>query len=348
MIDIASHVIARNKTVAEALVQMDKLGTDLTLFVIDDAKKLLGTLTDGDVRRGFIKGYGLTDPIEAIMFKDFSFLKKDSYRVNEVAKVRDLGVGLLPIVDDNMCIVKIVNLKSTKTILPLDVVMIAGGEGQRLRPLTKSTPKPLLNVGSKPIIEHNLDRLIKFGIDDFWICVRYLADQIVKYFGNRKKKNVTISYVKEKSPLGTIGAIKLIKEFKHDNLLVTNSDILTDLDYEDFYDDFVQSGADFSIVTVPYRVGVPYAVLETSDGRVLSFKEKPTYTYYSNGGIYLMKKQVVEKIPLDIPFNATDLIELLINEGGKVISYPLAGYWLDIGRMEDYEKAKSDIGHLKL
>ena len=188
MIDIASHVIARNKTVAEALVQMDKLGTDLTLFVIDDAKKLLGTLTDGDVRRGFIKGYGLTDPIEAIMFKDFSFLKKDSYRVNEVAKVRDLGVGLLPIVDDNMCIVKIVNLKSTKTILPLDVVMIAGGEGQRLRPLTKSTPKPLLNVGSKPIIEHNLDRLIKFGIDDFWICVRYLADQIVKYFGDGAKK----------------------------------------------------------------------------------------------------------------------------------------------------------------
>lgn len=348
MVDITSHVISRDKTVADALVQMDKLGRHLTLFVIDDAKKLQGTITDGDVRRGLIKNLSLTDPVEAFMFKGFSFLKKNSYTVNEVAKIRDLGVVLLPIVDDDLRIIKIVNLATTKTILPLDVVMIAGGEGQRLRPLTEKIPKPLLNIGNKPIIEHNLDRLIKFGIDDFWICVRYLAEQIEDHFGDGTKKNVTISYVREQIPLGTIGAVGQIEKFRHDNVLVTNSDILTDLDYEDFYNDFMQNEADFSIVTVPYRVGVPYAVLETNDGRVLSFKEKPTYTYYSNGGIYIMKKQIVEKIPAGIFYNATDLIELLIKEGKKVISYPLTSYWLDIGRMEDYEKAKSDIGHLKL
>jgi dTDP-glucose pyrophosphorylase len=348
MVDITSHLISRNKTVADALVQMDQLGRHLTLFVIDDAEKLQGTLTDGDIRRGLIKKLSLTDPVEAFMFKGFSFLKKNSYTINEVAKIRDLGVVLLPILDDDLRIIKIVNLSSTKTILPLDVVMIAGGEGQRLRPLTEKIPKPLLSIGNKPIIEHNLDRLIKFGIDDFWICVRYLAEQIVEHFGDGNKKNVTISYIREQIPLGTIGAVRHIETFKHDNVLVTNSDILTDLDYEDFYNDFIKNEADFSIVTVPYRVGVPYAVLETNEGRVLSFREKPTYTYFSNGGIYLMKKQIVEKIPAGNLYNATDLIELLINEGMKVISYPLTSYWLDIGRMEDYEKAKSDIGHLKL
>ncbi len=348
MVDIASHIISSDKTVTDALVQMDKLGRHLTLFVVDEDKRLQGTLTDGDVRRGLIKKLSLNDPVDAFMFKGFSYLKKDSYTVNEVAKIRDCGVILLPIVDDNLNIIKIVNLSSTKTILPLDVVMIAGGEGQRLRPLTEQTPKPLLRIGNKPIIEHSLDRLINFGIDDFWICVRYLADQIVDHFGDGTEKNVNISYVREQSPLGTIGAVRHIESFKHNNVLVTNSDILTDLDYEDFYIDFMQKEADFSIVTVPYRVGIPYAVLETSDGRVLSFREKPTYTYYSNGGIYLMKKQVIEKIPSGILYNATDLIELLISEGKKVISYPLTSYWLDIGRMEDYEKAKSDINHLKL
>jgi dTDP-glucose pyrophosphorylase len=347
MVDIYSHTILCDKTVTDALIQMDKLGQQLTLFVVDSDNKLKGTLTDGDIRRGLLKKLSLNDRVESFMFKDFSFLKKNSFTVEGVAEIRNKGVLLLPTVDEDFRITKIVNLTTTKTILPLDVVVMAGGEGRRLRPLTETTPKPLLKVGSKPIIEHNVDRLINFGIDDFWICIRYLGDQIVKYFGDGSKKNVCIEYVEEKVPLGTIGSIKNIENYQHENILVTNSDILTDLDYEDFYLDFIKNKADLSIVTIPYRVGIPYAVLETSDRRVLSFKEKPTYTYYSNGGIYLMKKEVIEKIPSAF-YNATDLIELLINEGKKVISYPLTGYWLDIGRMEDFEKAKSDISHLKI
>jgi dTDP-glucose pyrophosphorylase len=330
------------------MVQIDKLGRDLTLFVTDKDQKLIGTLTDGDIRRGLIKMLSLSDAVEHFMFKNFSYLKKSSYTAIDIAKVRDRGVKLLPIVNDEFQIVKIIDLTSTKTILPLDVVIIAGGEGQRLRPLTEKTPKPMLRIGNKPIVEHNLDRLINFGINDIWICIRYLGEQIVEYFGDGTSKNISIEYIKEQRPLGTIGAIRNIENLKHENVLITNSDILTDLDYEDFYNHFVENDADLSIVTIPYRVGVPYAVLETTDGKVLSFKEKPTYTYYSNGGIYLTKRKMIEKIPKGEFFNATDLIETLIKEKKKVVSYALTSYWLDIGRMEDFEKAKVDIHHLKI
>jgi CMP-N,N'-diacetyllegionaminic acid synthase len=149
-------------------------------------------------------------------------------------------------------------------------------------------------------------------------------------------------------PLGTLGAVSLIEEFKHEHVLVTNSDILTNLDYEDFYLTFLKSGADMAVVTIPYKVDIPYAVLETSNGHIMNLKEKPSYTYYSNGGIYLMKQDVLNKIPKNAFYNTTDLIEDLIAEGCKVYSYPLNGYWLDIGKHEDYEKAKKDIHYLKI
>ena len=223
---------------------------------------------------------------------------------------------------------------------------MAGGEGRRLRPLTEKTPKPLLKVGNKPILEHNIDRLIHFGIDDYWICVRYLGEQIEEYFGDGSLRNISIKYIWEEEPLGTIGAVTRITDFKHDHILVTNSDLLTNLDYEDFYLDFVKKEADLSVVTIPYSINVPYAVLETSNGHVLSFKEKPTYTYYSNGGIYLMKKSMLQYVPKGF-FNATDLMEYLLKNSHRVVSYPLHGYWLDIGRTEDYARAQEDIKYLK-
>lgn len=347
MVDIVSHTISSSRNANDALAQIDSLGQYLTLFVIDSNNKLVGTLTDGDIRRGLLKKMSLEDNVQLFMCKEFSYLVKSSFTVSDVRQVRDKGVILLPIVDVNFRITKIVNLAVTKTILPLDVVVMAGGEGQRLRPLTENTPKPLLKIGGKPILEHNLSRLINFGIDDFWICIRYLGDQIVKYLGNGTKSNINIEFINEEEPLGTIGALKQIKNFNHETILVTNSDLLTDLDYEDFYNDFVNRGADLSIVTIPYKVGVPYAVLETSDGQVLSFREKPTYTYFSNGGIYLMKKDATEFIPSETFYNATDLIEKLIKHGKKVISYPHSSYWLDIGRMEDFEKANNDIKHIR-
>ena len=139
----------------------------------------------------------------------------------------------------------------------------------------------------------------------------------------------------------------MIKNFKNDNILLTNSDILTNLNYEHFFLDFISQDADLSVVTIPYSVDIPYAVIETLNNDIKSFKEKPTYTYYSNGGIYLMKKSVLKYLPEESFFNATDLMELLIEKGKKIISYPLSDYWLDIGKHEDYEKAQKDIKHIK-
>ena len=165
--------------------------------------------------------------------------------------------------------------------------------------------------------------------------------------GNGKNRNIKIDYVIEKNPLGTIGAVSKINNFKHDYILVTNSDILTNLNYENFFVDFIKKDADMSVVTIPYDVEIPYAVMETKDDDVLSFIEKPTYTYYSNGGIYLIKKNILDNIPKNKFFNSTDLMELLIKKNYKIISYPMRDYWLDIGKSSDYYKAKNDIKHIK-
>ena len=224
---------------------------------------------------------------------------------------------------------------------------MAGGKGQRLLPLTNLIPKPLLKVGEKPIMEHNLDRLASFGIDDFWVTLNYLGEQIQKYFNDGKEKNISIRYVTEKIPLGTIGAVSNINNFEHDYILVTNSDLLTTIDYENFFLDFIKNQADLSVLTIPYQVSIPYAVLETKDGKIISLKEKPIYNYFSNGGVYLMKREVLKHIPNNVLFNSTDLIESLIEKKYKVISYPFSGYWLDVGKHEDFEKAQVDINNFK-
>ena len=156
-----------------------------------------------------------------------------------------------------------------------------------------------------------------------------------------------MKYIREDEPLGTIGAVSRIDDFKHDYVLVTNSDIITNLNYEEFFLDFVEKDADMSVVTIPYVIGIPYAVMETSNNHVISFKEKPKYTYYSNGGIYLIKRAIIDKIPKDVFYNSTDLMQKLIENGNKLVSYPIHEYWLDIGKHEDFEQAQKDIKKIK-
>ena len=175
-----------------------------------------------------------------------------------------------------------------------------------------------------------------FGL---FLSFNYSKNKIIPY-------NINIKYVKEDIPLGTIGAVSLISDFKHDFVLITNSDILTNIDYEHFFLDFINQNADMAIVTIPYNVNIPYAVLDTDDGQVLSFKEKPTFTYYSNGGIYLVKRQLLEHLPINEFYNATVLISKLINLKMKVYSYPLTEYWLDIGNHDDFKKAQKDVKNL--
>lgn len=341
------HLIQRGSTIKDALKLLNELAKDAILFVIDNDDILIGSLTDGDVRRGLINGYSIDDNIEYFIQDNPKYVSKGEKNFQKVIQFRENNYRVLPIVDSKKRVVNVINFREIKSYLPVDAVIMAGGKGQRLLPLTKQTPKPMLKVGEKPIIEHNIDRLALFGIDDFWISVNYLGEQIESYFGDGATKNVHISYVRENKPLGTIGAVSQIQDFKHEYILITNSDLLTNLDYEHFFLDFLAQDAEMAVVTIPYQVNIPYAVLETEDGRVLNFKEKPTYTYYSNGGVYLVKRSSFDHLPKEEFFNATDLMEVLIKQGKKVYSYNLLGYWLDIGNPQDFEKAQNDIKNIK-
>ena len=219
---------------------------------------------------------------------------------------------------------------------------MAGGKGMRLRPLTDTVPKPLLVVGEKPIIEHTIDRLAYYGIENIWISVNYLSEQL-EDFVRDKPKDLEIEFVKESFPMGTIGSVTLIDNFKNDNVLICNSDLLTNLDYEVFFLDFLDFEADLSVVSIPYNVEVPYAVLEVENGILADFKEKPPSTYFSNGGIYLMKREILDFIPKNADFSATDLMNKLIEKGLKVRAYPHHGYWLDIGKHDDFQRAQQDV-----
>lgn len=348
MYNYKKHIIPLRVGIKEALKKLNELAADSILFVVTKDDKLMGSLTDGDVRRGFLRNLTLDSNVDEFIQPAPKYIRKGYYNIDQIIKYRDSGFRIIPVLNDKDEIINIINFRFLKSYLPIDAVLMAGGQGNRLKPLTDKVPKPLLKVGDKPIIEHNIDRLIQFGVDDFWISVRYKGEQIIDYFNDGKKKGVSINYIKEKNPLGTIGAVKSAKELKHDYVMVSNSDILTNLDYEDFFLDFLDKDADISVLSIPYNVDIPYAVLETSNGLIHSFKEKPTYTYYSNGGIYLMKSKVIKNIPENAHYNATNLLELLIKKGEKVITYPLRGYWLDIGRHEDYLKAQEDIKHIDL
>ena len=347
MRNFEEHLILSKSSIKQALVQLTKLGIDIILFVVDDSNRLIGSVTDGDVRRGLINGISIDKPVNDIIQENPRYIKKGERDIQKIIQYRNENFKVIPVIDDDNRVVNVINFGQILSYLPIDVVIMAGGRGQRLMPLTESIPKPMLNVGDKPIIEHNLDRLSLYGIDDFWITVNYLSEQIENHFGNGADRNVNISYIREDKPLGTIGSVSKINNFKHDYVLITNSDILTNLDYEHFFLEFLEQDADLVVATIPYQVNIPYAVLETVNDRVIKFEEKPTYTYHSNGGIYLVKKSILDLLPEDAFYNSTDLMERLIKDGKKVFSYPLLGYWLDIGSLNDYEKAQVDIKNIK-
>lgn len=342
-----NNTIYSHQTIREALEKINELSDALTLFVLNEKQQLVGTITDGDVRRNLLKGITIEDEVSTIMFTQFRFLRQGSYTLEEIRKFKDLNLNQIPLLDEDNQILRIINLSKYRTLLPVDVVLMAGGRGERLRPLTDTTPKPLLKIGDKAIIERNIDRLAEFGVSNFFLTIKYLGEQLVQKFGNGSDKNIHIEYIEETKPLGTIGSVSLIKEFKNDTVLVMNSDLLTNIDFEDFYNQFITENADMAVASIPYKVDVPYAVLEKEGNRILSFKEKPTYTYYSNAGIYLIKRSLLDIIPIGEHFNATDFMETLIANESKVIHFPIHGYWLDIGKHDDFNKAQDDVLHIK-
>jgi len=341
------HIVTLKATVRDALIQLDRLASDAILFLIDKDDKLIGSLTDGDIRRGLIKGLGLEDEIVKFALTSPKFFRKGEFDLALIRNWRALDYKVIPVLNQNEKIVDVINFRLNKSNLPIDAVIMAGGEGTRLRPLTIDVPKPLLKVGDKPIIEHNIDRLKSFGINNVTITIKYLGQQLIDYFGDGETRELNIGYIKEEEPLGTIGAVRLIKEFHNEYILVMNSDLLTNINYEDMFKELLEKDGDIIVATTPYEVKVPYGVIETKGEQIVAIKEKPTYTYYSNAGIYIFKKEFVNLIPKNKHFNATDLMEALYSLGKKVNHFPILGYWLDIGKPHDYEKAQNDINHIR-
>lgn len=345
--DFRKHLINKNSSVKEALNRLNEISTNAIVFLIDDDDKLVGSLTDGDLRRGFLKGFGIDTPLTNFIQSNPKFINSDGFDLREINKLKEKNFSVFPVLNGRGQIINILDFKNKKSYIPVDALIMAGGRGERLRPLTDEKPKPLLLVGNRPIIEHNIERLSNYGIDNIWLSVRYLGEQLIQYFGDGSQRNMKIKYVHEDYPLGTAGALGKVKDFIHEYVLMMNSDLLTNIDFEDFFFFFQENEADLIVACIPYEVKVPYAVMETDGIFIKGFCEKPTYTHYSNAGIYLLKKSIIDFVPKDTFFNATDLIEKLIKEGKKVLAYPLLGYWLDIGKPEDYKKAQFDINKVK-
>ncbi|MNV27042.1 D-glycero-alpha-D-manno-heptose 1-phosphate guanylyltransferase [compost metagenome] len=343
------HLFNIHSGVRDALKQLDFLGAYAILIVVDENNVLKGSLTDGDLRRGFIKGLGFEDSIEKFIQSHPKFIYLDDYNPDILEEYRRNHYKIIPIVNKEMEVKDVLNFHTRSTLLPVDAVLMAGGEGKRLRPLTENTPKPLLKVGDKPIIEYNIDRLAKVGVKNIFLSINYLGEQLEAYFSDGKDKDLNIRYIKEPKPLGTIGSVLLVDHFAHDEILIMNSDLLTNIDFADFYKSFKTANADMAVAATSYSVNIPYAVLETDgDHKVKSLKEKPRYNYFSNAGIYILKKDLLKMIPEETFFDITDLMDKVLSMNLNLITYPINGYWLDIGKHEDYNKAQEDIKHLKM
>ena len=341
------HLITQNISLLKALEKINSLAPEpLVLFVVDEEYHMVGTLTDGDSRRALINGASVNDKIEKVMHRNFNYMKVEELaNVYELKRQKELKMKLVPVLNNDMNIVEIINLEKYKTRLPIDAVLMAGGKGERLRPLTERTPKPLLPVGDKTIIDHNIDRLINYGVKHISVTVNYLKEQLEEHFRNPREE-VQIQTVREPKFLGTIGSIKFVKQFYNETILVMNSDLFTNINYEDFYLHFKEHNAEMSVAAIPYNVSIPYGILDLEGRNIQGLIEKPKYTYYANAGIYLIKKRALNEIPDDTFFNATDLVEELIAEGKKVIRYPLNGTWIDIGNPQEYQKAQDLVKHL--
>lgn len=341
------HIINKNETIKTALERINsfRLQQPLVLFVADSQDKITGSLTDGDIRRGLVNGVTLDCPVTNVMHKDFKYVKdlSDYKKINSY-KVMDLK--LVPLVTKDFKLVEFIDLRKLKAVIPVDAVIMAGGKGVRLKPYTNDTPKPMLELNGKPIIAHNIDRLLSYGITNIYISVNHLKEKIINYI-QKNYSDYNIQFIEENQPLGTIGSVKLVDEFKNNDVLVMNADILTNIDFYDFFNNYKNFRDNMSIATFNIRINIPYGILDTTDKKINSLIEKPSFTYYSNAGIYLINKDMLKYIPSGEKFDSTDLMEKLIEKGKKVSHFPIRGYWLDIGNAQNYAKAQDDIRFIK-
>jgi dTDP-glucose pyrophosphorylase len=349
---IENLLIQEDKNILNALEKLNKIlylsdVSRLILFVVDENQRTLGSLTDGDIRRSLVKDADINKKVSAVCNPDFIFeYEREGYI--DLKSYRKKDIKILPILDKEKKLVRIIDLEKTKAVLPLECMIMAGGRGKRLSPLTDTVPKPMLPLGDRPIIEHNIDRLIAYGIRKIYISIKYLGEQVREHFGDGSSRGIEIIYIEEDTPLGTAGALSLVDEFQSEHILLMNSDLFTNVDFEDIYLDLKEKNADMAVASTEYKIDVPYAVFEADEKKVVDrFREKPSYVYHSNAGIYMFSKGLISKIPKNQYYDITDLMDKVLKEGGKLIHNPIIGYWIDIGSPRDYKQAQEFIKHIE-
>ncbi|QOP44882.1 nucleotidyltransferase family protein [Sulfurimonas paralvinellae] len=340
-------LLQRDSTIKKALHVIDK-GAMRIAIVLDNDEKVVGTLSDGDIRRGLLDGLTLESSIENLYFKEPTLANINDSKELIIQKAVRKQIYQIPIVDDEGKLVKIEEIsKLLKTNAKNNrVILMAGGLGTRLRPLTEDIPKPLLKVGNKPILETIIENFAKYGFVNITISVNYKADMIKKYFGDGSDLGVNIDYIEETKRLGTAGALSLIQERPQEPFFVMNADLLTNVNFEHLLDFHLMEHSVATMCVREYDYQVPYGVIQTDGSRITSIEEKPVHKFFVNAGIYTLSPQVFEYIPKNEFYDMPTLFEDIIKDELKSISFPIHEYWLDIGRMSDFEQAQNEYGEI--
>jgi dTDP-glucose pyrophosphorylase/predicted transcriptional regulator len=336
-----------DSTIKEALEIIDKAAMQIAL-VIDENNKLLGTLTDGDIRRGLLKGLDLNSPIESIVFKTPTIAKISDTKEKILKLALSKKLRQIPIVDDSGKVIGIQEID--ELVKPKEktnkVILMVGGLGTRLRPLTENTPKPMLKVGNKPILQTIVENFAKYGYTNIVMCVNYKSHIIQDYFKDGSEFGVNIEYVLEEQRMGTVGSLSLLKEKPTEPFFVMNGDLLTNVNFEHLHDYHLTNNSTGTMCVREYDFQVPYGVVDVEDGKIRSITEKPTHKFFVSAGIYMFSPEVLKYIPDNEFYDMPTLFEKLISENKNAISFPLREYWLDIGRIEEYKKANEEYGEV--
>ncbi|MFK7779724.1 MAG: nucleotidyltransferase family protein [Candidatus Gracilibacteria bacterium] len=334
-------------TIKEALQIIDSGAMKIAL-VVDEDEKLIGTLTDGDIRRGLLNNLSLDDSIESVIFKNPTIcnIEDTKEHILEVAIGRKLYQ--VPIVDNEGRLVGIEEMDELlKPVIKTNiVVLMVGGLGTRLRPLTENTPKPMLKVGNKPILETIILNFKKYGFTNIILSVSYKSEIIEEYFKDGREFGVNIEYIHENKRMGTAGALSLMRDKLNEPFFVMNGDLLTNINFEHMMDYHLSNNAIATMGVREYDFQVPYGVVNVDGENILSIQEKPVYSFFVSGGIYVLDSKVLDFIPNDEFYDMPTLFEKIIESKMKSVSFHIREYWLDIGRLEEFEKANNEYGEV--
>jgi len=337
--DWKSISIPSTATMREVLALIDKTAMQIAL-VVDDGCHLMGVITDGDIRRALLKGETLDAPVNCFMNTNAITGLIDEDPESWQRSMQRHTLQHLPLLSADGCIIDIARREiPEEPKRDNTVVIMAGGMGTRLRPLTYSHPKPLLKIGDKPILGTIIENFITQGFYDFKICINYHGDKIRNYCGNGSRWGVDIDYIQEDKRLGTAGALSLLPQKPERPFFVMNGDLLTKVDFVRLLGFHLKQGNQATMCIREYRYQVPYGVVELKNHQINHLQEKPVYFHNVNAGIYLLEPSVLDNLPENQYFDMTSLFETMIKNKTQVGSFPLTEYWMDIGRMEDYEQA---------